>query len=251
MRLAAMQPYFFPYIGYFQAMAAVDRYVLYDRLTYIPKGFVHRNRFLMAGQGAHWFGAALRAKSSNILISDICVADDMQWRRRVRRMLGESYRRSPQFETVFPLVEAVLDLPDDRLARINAASIAAVRDYLGIGCELVPDASGYAGVEAELAALYADGAPQPGIGRKVMRALKLCARDGADIFVNAIGGRDLYDPALFARHGIDLWFVQSDLPEYPQFNSRSFVPGLSILDMLFNCSRDHARDLLARYRLVR
>lgn len=249
MRLAVMQPYFFPSAGYFQTLMAVDRFVLHDGLSYIKEGFMHRNRIL-TGHGALQITVPVVARSSHRLIAETRADDSQPWRRRLARQLQQSYGRSPFFAEVFPRVAAVIDAPTDHLARLNAASIAMVHEYLDLPCVLVPDASAYRGIEARLQEEYApDATPQP-LRRMVRRAIEMCRLEGATGFVNAIGGRALYDPALFAAHGITLRFVHSELPEYPQFNSRSFVPRLSVLDLLFNCPRDQARDLLTRYRLI-
>lgn len=252
MRIAIMQPYFFPYLGYFQAMHAVDKYILHDRLHYIKEGFVHRNRYLTVGGDVKFFNIAIRKKSSYSLIGDVRVADHVPWRGKIKEQLKQNYRRAPFFEKVFPLVEKVVDADTDFLAEINAKSIAMVRDYLGIPCELIPNAENYMDVEAQLQSIYAgELGGQFEIEKKAMRMMMVCQKENARIFINAIGGRDLYDPDQFRSRGVDLYFVQSEIVEYKQCGTKPFQANLSILDVLFNCSREEVRDMLSCYDLIK
>lgn len=251
MKVAIMQPYFFPYLGYFQAMHAVDKYILHDQLNYIKEGFIHRNRYLTTGGDVKFFNVAVQKKSSNALIADIRVADHVGWRGKIKEQFKQNYRRAPFFEDVFPLVEKVVDADTDLLAEINAKSIAMVKGYLGLSCDLVPNAENYLDIEDNLRAIYVKGVEgRAVVEKKTMRVLMVCQRENADIFVNATGGRDLYRPDQFRAYGVDLYFVQSDLIKYPQYGMKYFQPNLSILDALFNCSPEHVVDMVGRYQLI-
>lgn len=250
-----MQPYFFPYIGYFQLIHAVDRFFLYDHLDYSRGGWVSRNRILETGRGPSWISVPIVAPRHTQTIRDTKLNEATDWRRRLLRTLAQNYRRAPFLDETLALVERVLGTDTDSLAELNARSIVEVCDLVGIATEVDSDSTPFDQMEEVLrdeATDYRSHYPwlrlDPPV-RKVVRALVLCRSLGADVFVNAIGGRALYDKAVFADHGVDLYFVQKRPIEYPQLD-RAFVPDLSIIDVLMNCGPGRTAELVAEYDLV-
>lgn len=250
MILAAMQPYLFPYIGYIQLMFAADKLILHDGLRYTRQGYIHRNRYLEPGIGAMFFGADIRAGTKSGNISEVRVTDDGRWRERTLARLRNAYACAPFFNEVFPRVEHVLHLNTDRLATINASSLEMVRNYLDIECDLETTGEAYADLEASLAEADTACSLPGGLDRRNARIFWLCEANRASCFVNPIGGTMLYDTGGLAAQGVEMRYLVSDLPTYPQLHSREFVPSLSILDTLFHCSINHTRNLLSAYRLV-
>ena len=232
MKLAIMQPYLFPYVGYYQLIRAVDRFVIADDVAYIKGGWINRNRILVNGQPAY-FTVPLKRAASDTLIRDMAIDEAQPWRRPLLKTIENYYRRAPSFGAVFPLVEDVLSRASGRIAEMTTASLVTVSEYLGLATVFVPSSSRQA--TAHLA------------GQD--RVIETCVRESADDYVNAIGGQALYTPDVFATKGIRLHFLQTDPIEYPQFRP-PFVPGLSIIDLLMFNSRDGARALLDRHRLI-
>lgn len=216
MRLGIMQPYFLPYIGYFQLIAAVDLFVVYDNIKYTKKGWINRNRMLQNGQ-AVIFTLPLKSASDKLMVRDRELAVNFN-RDKLLNQLTSAYRRAPYFENTLPLIEGIIRYQDPNLFRFLHHAIVKTCEYLGITTEIRTSSS-----------IAIDHALQ---GQN--KVLALCATVGASTYVNAIGGMELYDQETFRENGLTLQFIQPQLCEYPQFGN-NFVPWLSIIDvMMFN-----------------
>jgi hypothetical protein len=232
MRLAVMQPYLFPYLGYFQLMASVDRFVLFDDVHFIKRGWINRNRILLDG-GDHLFTVPLQRASQNRLISDTLIVDDYTWKKDLLKTLEQAYRRAPHFAAVFPVVEAAVLNNERSIARFVAHSLNLIVAYIGIPVELVSSSQPYRNCHLK--------------GQD--RILDICLKEGASAYHNAIGGRDLYDPARFTTEGIALRFV---LPNFRQYEQRApaFIAGLSIVDVLMWNDVEAVQTMLNEYELA-
>ncbi len=212
-----MQPYFLPYIGYFQLMAAVDTFVLFDDVCYINRGWVNRNRILLNG-AAHMFTVPLRGASQNRLICEIEIAEPLLWREKMLRMFHQAYARAPQYSVVMPMVERIFRFPSLKLAEFLRNSLQEVALALGLPVRVV-----------ESSRIYQNDRLK---GQD--RILDICAREHADTYINLPGGADLYDAGEFARRGLCLQFLQPRPLTYRQ-DRADHVPWLSIVDvMMFN-----------------
>jgi hypothetical protein len=227
MKLALMQPYFFPYIGYFTLVGAVDRFVFYDDVQYIKNGWINRNRVLIAGKPAYITVPLLNASASS-RIDEVVIAPQGHWKRKMLESLRHAYGNAPCFDPVHELVRSVL-VPDvQRICELAKASVYAVARYLEVGAEFVHSSSGYANRDL----------------RGVGRVLDICRREGASEYVNLPGGRDLYDAAEFAAAGVHLRFVDAPATAYRQFGE-PFQPNLSIIDVLMHNRPAQVRTMLA------
>jgi len=228
-----MQPYLFPYIGYYQLMHAVDRFVVADDLTFIKQGWINRNRLLINGSAAY-FTVPLRRHPADALIKDVEIDDGggTRWRQTLLKTVANFYRRAPSFDAVYPIVERVIGAPFTRIADMARASLREVNDYLGITASIVESSSTYGNAHLK--------------GQE--RVIDTCRAERASDYVNASGGRELYSHDEFLANGIRLHFICSDTIEYPQFRA-PFVPSLSVVDLLMFTSQPAARELLKRYRL--
>ncbi|MBC7891226.1 MAG: WbqC family protein [Sphingobacteriaceae bacterium] len=232
MTLAIMQPYFMPYIGYFQLLQAVDRFVVYDDVAFINRGWVNRNQILVGGK-AHLFTIPLREASQNKKIREIQLDESTKWREKLLRTVEQSYKRAPQFEPVHSILSQVLGTPAVTIADLARNGLSAVNTYLGIQTEVIPSSAIYDNEHL----------------KAQERILECCQKAGATRYINPIGGRELYDKARFAEAGIELFFIQSKRQEYPQ-KSPEFVPWLSILDVLMWSDVAQTHALLSGYELV-
>ncbi|CAB3697700.1 hypothetical protein LMG24076_03253 [Trinickia soli] len=209
-----MQPYFFPYIGYFQLMAKVDRFVIFDDVNFINKGWINRNRINIGGT-AHMVTIPLQQASQNRLISEIEVDSSSNWREKMLRSIEQSYARAPQFSHVFPLVDAIIRHGASNLADYLCHGLTTLRDHLRIATEILPTSRRYANADLK--------------GQE--RIIDICLKEDASVYVNAIGGKELYCRATFADRGLDLKFLEPVLPPYA-CGRLAYVPGLSIIDVL-------------------
>lgn len=226
--LGVMQPYLFPYLGYFQLIHAVDRFVLYDDVTYIKQGWVNRNQVSVAGKPL-LFTLPLKGASSHTLIRELMVdpAQYRPWRTKFLRTVGQAYARAPHAPEVLALLDSALPEEATRLAAVLAGSIRAVLQRVGCTTELVEGAAHYHNAHLH--------------GQE--RILDICAQEHASTYVNAPGGRALYDHTLFAERGVSLRFIEPRLEPYPQ-SGGPFMPGLSIIDVMMYNAPEQLRDLM-------
>jgi WbqC-like protein family len=232
MRLAIMQPYILPYVGYFQLIAAVDLFIVYDNIKYTKKGWINRNRMLKDGKDV-MFSLPLKGDSDALDICDRELATDFN-RDRLLNQFKAAYRPAPYFAQTFPLVEEIVRYEDRNLFRFLHHSIVKTCKHLGITTE-IRVSSDFA-IDHDL--------------RSQDKVLALCQAADARTYINAIGGMELYSRETFREHGIELKFIQSKLFEYPQFG-KEFVPWLSIVDvMMFNSVEAIRGSLVTKYEFV-
>ena len=229
MKLGIMQPYFLPYIGYFQLMKAVDKYVIADNLNYIKQGWINKNKLLLNGN-EFMFNLAVIGASQNKLINEIVVANDQS---KLLKTIEVNYRRAPFFTDVFPLMEKIIQHEDKNLARYTGNSMMAVADYL----------------KFSTAFMYMSDLERDFSLKAQEMVINICTIVNATEYINAIGGTELYDKETFKKNGIDLFFLKTNQIEYKQFNN-PFVPNLSILDVLMFNSVEEVHGLLGMYDLV-
>jgi hypothetical protein len=233
-KLAVMQPYLFPYIGYYQLMHAVDRFVVYDDVAFIKQGWINRNQILINGQPS-FFAVPVKHASSFVLIRDTAIDDSpqhRQWVEKLMKTFDNAYRRAPEFRRVFPIIEAALAGPAIHVADVAVASLKTVAEYLDLRPAWVRSSAVY------------DNAHLKG----EERVLAICRTEGASEYVNPSGGQDLYSRERFAAEGLRLRFLLPRPIHYQQFDA-PFVPGLSIIDVLMFNARDVVRSFLCQYDL--
>lgn len=231
MTLGIMQPYFLPYIGYWQLLAAVDRFVVYDNIQYTKKGWINRNRFLLNG-GDAVFTVPVKKGSHLLNVADRTLADDFD-PGTLLNALAAAYRKAPFFGAVFPVIETVIAAAPRNLFEYLHHGLTVIADFLDIRTPIV--VSSTVAIDHHLES-----------ERKV---LALCEALGASRYINSIGGQHLYSASAFAAHGIELRFIQSRPMTYAQYNS-PFVAGLSIVDVMMFNSKDTIRGMLGAYDLI-
>jgi hypothetical protein len=230
MKVGIHQPYLFPYLGYFQLIAAVDRFVIYDDVQFIKGGWINRNNIIGAA-GAQLFTLELHEASPNKLINQISIGRNAA---KLVKTISQTYRRAPRWTMVMPEIESCLLDPERNLARFTGNSVRRICSLLGIRTEIL--------ISSELAA---------GIGLSGQdRVLAICRALGASHYLNAIGGSSLYDDATFSAAGIRLGFLRMGEVAYRQFTA-PFVPRLSIIDVLMFNPPEAFPALLATYTEVR
>ncbi len=233
-RIAIMQPYVFPFIGYFQLIQASDLFVFYDDVNYITRGWVNRNRILLNGKN-FVFTIPVSKASRNKLINEISLAVDDSWRKKFNRTLIQSYRNAPFFSEVAPLIMSVFDDINGTISDLAINSIAAVLNYLDVPFNYTK--SSICSPETK------------GIGR-ADRLIEIATDQGYKRYVNSPGGKALYSKEYFEAKGIKLGFVESESVQYKQYLN-SFVQGLSIIDVLMFNEKSIVKNFMQRYKVTR
>lgn len=232
MRLAIMQPYFLPYIGYFQLIGAVDAFVVYDNIKYTKKGWINRNR-LLSNATDGWFTLPLKKASDACTVIQRELAVEFE-REKLLKQLKGAYLHAPFFHQAFPIIECIVNHGTDNLFDYIHYSLVTMCSHLGISTPLHISSS----IDIDHNLKGQD------------KVLALCRALGANEYVNPIGGLTLYDRTEFQKSGVNLHFLQSQPCVYQQIGS-TFVPWLSIVDVLmFNPLGDIRERLLNRYELV-
>ncbi len=228
MKLAVMQPYLFPYIGYFQLIYAADLFLIYDDIAYIKQGYINRNSVL-AANGVTRFTVPVPGASSNKLISDLQFTTNIE---KVLKTLEQSYAKAPYIESVFPLIRQILEHEDRSIASVCLKSYQSIFSYLGLDKQFRKTSE----LDYDRTASARD------------RLIALCHKFDADCYINAPGGRKLYAKQDFCEQGIDLKFIDSLPIGYSQ-GRNEFTSNLSIIDVLMNCSPQQVIEQMESYEL--
>lgn len=232
MKLGIMQPYFMPYIGYWQLMNAVDKYVIYDDVNFIKGGWINRNRILMNGE-AKVINLKMNGASPNKLINEVELAGDVVYNKKLLKTIDSCYKKAPYFVNVYPIIEKIVSQEQANLALHLEYSIRQICDYLSINTEII--------VSSIIKKNNDLGGQE--------KVIEICKTLGADEYINAIGGQALYSYDDFAANRIKLSFLRTGMVEYQQFNNE-FVPGLSIIDVMMFNSTEQIQDMLATFELL-
>lgn len=232
MRSAIMQPYFLPYIGYFQLIASVDQFIVYDNIKYTKKGWINRNRMLLNGTDTT-FSLSLKKGADSLNVVERELAGDFDRNKLLNQFRG-AYGGAPHFDQTYHVLERIVRHEDCNLFRYIHHSIVRLCEHLGINTEI--KISSEIPIDHEL--------------KGQSKVLALCKAVGADTYINTIGGVELYDKDDFRIQGINLQFIKARPFDYTQFGA-PFVPWLSIVDVLMFNPLDTVRVCINEsYELV-
>jgi hypothetical protein len=233
MKLGIMQPYFFPYIGYFQLINAVDEFVVYDAIEYTKKGWINRNRILVNGSDAY-ITLPLMQASDKLNVDQRHLADSWpEDRKKMLNRIAAAYGKAPEFRSIYPLIETWLQTTERNLFKFLYELLIKVLEFLRI--ETRVHISSHIEFDNNL--------------RSEEKVIAISKALGATDYINPIGGQELYSRERFQESGIRLSFLQSGQTVYTQFGD-TFVPNLSIIDVLMFNPPSRVREFLDNYRLV-
>lgn len=230
--ISVMQPYFLPYIGYWQLIAIADVFVLLDDVNFIVRGYINRNNILVNGR-AYLFSMPVAGASQNRLIRDTKLNFSSAARKKLLKTIAVSYKKAPQFPVVFPLLESIIYYPENDLTKFIQQSLVLVSGYLGLNTRFI------------LSSSMEKGEPQ----NAQDRIIDICLKIGGETYINPPGGWSLYDPDEFRRSGLALRFLRPGAISYTQFH-HDFVPNLSIIDVLMFNTTGRISHYLRKYDLV-
>lgn len=230
--LGIMQPYFLPYIGYFQLIGAVDEFVIYDQIKYTKKGWINRNRFLLNGDAA-FFTLPLSKSSDSADVVERRLADTFDQDKLLNQING-AYRKAPHFNAAYTLFERIVRCDTRNLFEYIHHAVCLVCEYIGITTPIRISSS-----------IAFDNTL-----KSHAKVIAICNACDATGYLNPIGGCELYSREQFAQANIKLQFLESRPFEYVQFGG-DFVSSLSILDVLmFNSLETVADAVMSNYGIV-
>ncbi len=227
-----MQPYFLPYIGYFQLMANVDKFVLLDDVNYINRGWINRNRICI-NQQPHWLTVPLVKASQNRLISDLEIQSNSDWKSKLDKTVINNYSKTPFFADVYPIFEQIINFSNLNLSAFLYYSLKLIADYLSIKTTIIPTSSVYSKDNLK--------------GQE--RILDICVKETADSYFNLPGGKKLYDRDLFRNNNIDLYFIEPVLKNIKLSYGANEGPVLSMLDLMMWNHANEIKQALTVYQL--
>lgn len=228
MNVAAMQPYLFPYLGYFQLICHAEVFVIYDDANYIKQGYINRNNILVNGE-AYRFTVPVINGSSYTPIYQVTFSNDVE---KLIKTIEQAYKRAPFFNEVYPIIEKSLRASDRAVPSVCHQAMILVLEYLELpfmiklSSKLDYDRSGSASD----------------------KLIALCHTLHATQYTNSVGGQELYDKGYFQQRGIQLSFIKMRPIVYPQ-GKNQFIPNLSIIDALMWCPKPVIRSMMNQYDL--
>lgn len=230
MVLAAHQPYFIPYLAYWQMINAVDLFLIADDYAFMKQGWINRNRILINGK-PNYFRIEVDGQSSYRYINETMLlpinAEDKL------KTIYMAYHKAPYYSAGVRLMEDIFSFPDLNLSNFLSNSIYRVCEYLDITTPIG----------------FTSQVPGNCSLRLEERIYDFCKAHNADVYVNAVGGQALYHFDEFRKHGIKLRFINCHHPEYKQF-AGPFIGQLSILDAIMFNSKDELQTMLEQYSFI-
>lgn len=231
-KIAIMQPYFFPYIGYFQLIKAVDTFVIYDDVNYIKRGWINRNSILINGK-THLFKMNLKAVSQNKLINEILLEENSSWKNNLLKTITMSYKKAPYFDDVYPLLKDIIMYYDQNLSLFLQNLIVKICHYLKV----------------ETSFILSSKINKTNKTKGQDKIIEICRELEAKQYINPIGGVELYNKKIFLEEEIQLNFIETQTIKYNQFVN-DFIPNLSIIDVMMFNTVENIDEMLNSYKLI-
>ena len=221
-----MQPYFLPYIGYWQLIASSDVFVILDDVNYITRGWINRNKLLIHGK-TKWLTVPVINSSQNKTIKEIQILDDIKWKKSFLNSIYLSYKRSKYFEFSYQLIENIINKSDGNLSKWIEFTIKEIIKVLKIKVKLISSSN------IETKKLSGEN-----------RIIEICKIQNATSYINLPGGKHLYNKINFSKKNIDLLFLNVETNKNIQNLKFITSPYLSILDLLMNNSISSIESIL-------
>ena len=229
MNVAIMQPYLFPYIGYWQLVNLVDTFVIFDDVNFIKQGYINRNLILVGGAPQRITLEVIGA-SSNKTISEIYVGRNSS---KILRGIEQAYMKSEYFDQIYPILKDILGQKEKNLAKFIGYSLQKISNYLRFSTKFI----------------YSSDIEKDSNLKAQDKVIEIVKKLNAANYINNIGGKHLYDKQKFSNENINLKFLNPKIQEYKQLENK-FVSHLSIIDIMMFNSVDNINTMLNKYELV-
>jgi len=228
-----MQPYFLPYIGYFQLINSVDEFIIYDNIQYTKKGWINRNRILFDNKD-RLITLPIKKDSDFLNVIDRELSDVWEKEKKdILNLIKISYKNAPNFVEGYELLLKCFNTEEINLFKFIYNSIIEINNYLDIKTKITISSS--INIDHNL--------------KSQDKVVALCLNKKTKTYINSIGGVELYDKKTFKDNNLELKFIKSNLIEYNQFNNK-FIPWLSIVDVIMFNSKDEVKKYLNKYELI-
>lgn len=229
-----MQPYIFPYIGYYQLIDAVDQFIIFDDVNFIKMGWINRNNILL-NKNKHLFSIPLSKPSQNKLICDTKLNFPEKERKAFLRTVSDAYKKAPHFADVYPILEEIIYYKDEDLTSYLHNSLLKTCQYIGVKVNMQ--------ISSKIdynRSLDAEG-----------KIIDICKNMKTSTYINLPGGRDLYNKDNFIKNNIELEYINSlfDEIKYKQY-SNEFIDNLSCIDFMMFNDKDNLSNLIKKYNLT-
>lgn len=233
MKVAVMQPYLFPYIGYWQLINAVDKFVILDDVNYIMRGYINRNEILL-NKERYRFSIPISKASQNKLIMNTKLNFSQDAREKFLKTIENAYKKSPYFNNIMPLLQEIIKYENEDLTGYIVNSIEKIMQYLSVNTKI-----------------YISSKLNKNNDLKAEdRILEICRYMNADCYINPTGGRKLYHHEKFEKQNINLYFLDTDIMQIKYYqNQKKFEESLSIIDILMFNSISKIQNFLEAYSL--
>ncbi|AGR78450.1 conserved hypothetical protein, WbqC family [Aliarcobacter butzleri 7h1h] len=229
MTIAIMQPYFLPYIGYWQLINAVNLFVIFDDVSFINKSFINHNNILINCKKQQFTLELIKA-SQNKIINTIMIGNNQE---KLLKTIKMAYQKAPYFINIFPIIEKILLQEEKNLSKFIRFSLEEISTYLGMDTQFI----------------YSSDVNKNNDLKAQNKIIEICKKLKATNYINPIGGQELYNKKVFEYENITLNFLKTDFIEYKQFKNE-FIPHLSIIDILMFNSIDKIKNMLEKYTLI-
>lgn len=236
MKLGIMQPYFFPYLGYFSLIKYSDEFIFFDTPQYISHGWVNRNRVLKQDGTPNYIIVPIQKAKQETAIKDILISENANWQDKIYGQLTAYKKRAPRYKDTLDFLHSIIDQDyENNLSKLNIETTKAVCEYLGVDRKFEI----FSGMNLEIEE----------VNMPDEWALNITKALGGDIYVNPPGGQSFFDKSKYDAANIELQFLKSNLRPYVQRIGR-FEPGLSIIDAMMFCSPEEINDILDDYEII-
>jgi hypothetical protein len=217
-KVAVVQPYFFPYIGYIQLIKQADVFVVFDDVNFNTQGWVKRNRLLVNGH-IHPFVLPLSKASQNKKINELSITYSQRNKSKLLKTIEQSYKKAAHFEQTMPVIEEVISYPDLNLVNFLTHNLTKLNQHLSLNTRFV---------------LSSELNKQSDFDLVQNRIIETVKQLGGNEYLNLPGGVHLYSEEAFNAQDLKLTFIKPNLSPYPQLNTDQFIPALSIIDVMMN-----------------
>lgn len=254
MTIGVMQPYFFPYIGYFQCIHACSEFVICDQIQYSKDGWIDRNRLYgNTPEGSVYIRPQIQKPSSSSSNIDLVMINDgAPWRKKLIKTIKHTYKYAAHSQEMIPFIIDLIEHESTSLSSFNNNLIAKICKILSINTKLHFNHPSLTAIEHNLDEIIAQyRSEDDSISRAQVRVIEFCKRIKAESYLNTVAGKQLYLFQSFAKHDLELVLLEPKPPSYQQFDKRPFVPNLSIIDMLMHLGGEGTSQYLDNYKLIR
>jgi len=220
MKLGIMQPYFFPYVGYYSLIKNTDKFILFDTVQFIRHGWIERNRILKPSEGWQYIQVPLLKHDRDVFIKDLGIKNTELWREKLKAQLQHYKKRAPYYSDCMDIVTTCLAIETESIVELNYNILLHTCKYLGINfdCEI------YSKMNLTIDEVNAPDEWALNIS-KVMEATE---------YINPPGGLEFFNKEKYLQNNIKLTFLGNNCAQYKQ-RREGFEAGLSIIDlMMFN-----------------